>query len=178
MDRIGTLKEARDNVHADIQRCITTIRELAAQPISTPESGLGLLQRLRRETYEDLNQIQHEYSILEAAQWLIVNGICAPNTEWLWNPRQTGGRQEPDLRGLNQQKIIISAEVTTSEKPEGIIDTRMRDTLEKLSRAEGGMFYFVRTDAMATRARTKITKAGWLITVVRLPLQMEVLKSE
>jgi hypothetical protein len=178
MKRIGTFLDARKKLYADIERCLAEIRTLSAQTFSTPESGVSLLHRLRRATYEDLNQIQHEYLILEATRWLIDNGICAPTTEWLWNPRQTGDAQEPDLRGMDQQTIVVSAEITTSEKPDGAIDARMSKTLKKLSLLEGKKFYFVRTDAMAMRARTKITKAGWLITVSHMPLQSEVLQLE
>ena len=44
----------------------------------------------------------------------------------------------------------------------------MRDTLAKLNEMEGAKFYFIRSDAIEMRARTKIKKNGWNITVINL----------
>jgi hypothetical protein len=129
---------------------------------------VSILDRLRKETYEDLNQIQHEHLILRAAEWLLSEKLCPPATVWLWNPRQTGDHQEPDLRGIHNTKIVVSGEITTSESPNGVIDTRMRQTLSKLSAMAGVKYYFVRTEPMRKRARTKIAKNAWLIQVVKL----------
>ena len=63
---------------------------------------------------------------------------------------------------------MISAEITTSEKPVGTIDSRMQKTLAKLAEMQGAKFYFVRTPQMQQRANTKITKVGWNIEVVQL----------
>jgi hypothetical protein len=65
-------------------------------------------------------------------------------------------------------EIVLSAEVTTSERPVGIIDTRIRDTLAKLSTMPGRRFYFVRTDTMGQRAMTKVEKGGFPIEVRRI----------
>lgn len=115
------------------------------------------------------HQIQHEHMILLAADWLIREGRCDARTEWSWNPRQTGDNTEPDLRGCLDGAITVSAEITTSKKPDGVIATRMAGTLQKLSQMQGALFYFVRTDSMSNRARTKTKKAQWPIEVVRLP---------
>jgi hypothetical protein len=62
--------------------------------------------------------------------------------------------------------VVLCAEATTSEKPVGTIDERMFKTLDKLSQMQAKKFYFVRTQAMATRARTKAAKNSWNIEVV------------
>jgi hypothetical protein len=170
MERLGTFTDASAKVLADVRRCLTTIQGLSALPFETPEAGVAILQRLRSETYEDLNQIQHEHLIVRAALWLIAGNICPLTTEWFWNPRQTGDDQEPDLQGLDQGAVIVSAEITTSAKPDGVIDTRMRNTLRKLSATPGAKYYFVRTESMRNRAFTKVDRAGWTIQVVLLPL--------
>lgn len=168
MDRLGTFADASNKVLADIQRCIARVQALSAQPFETASAGVGVLQALRRETYEDLNQIQHEHLILRAAQWLLAENICRTDTEWFWNPRQTGNHEEPDLRGVEGAQVVVSAEITTSERPQGVIDTRMQRTLAKLARTEGAKFYFVCTEAMRQRASIKIAKAGWPIQAVAL----------
>jgi hypothetical protein len=114
-----------------------------------------------------LNQIQHEFLLLQGLAWLSKNGFES-EIDWDWNPRQTGGGNEPDLRGSVNGKILVSAEASTSEKPQGILDTRMRKTLEKLSRMDGQRFYFVSSDEMMKRAETKILKANWSIKVVKV----------
>ena len=168
MEPIGTARDATDKVLKDLQRCLATVRLLAASTFETPEAGIAVLRKLRRETYEDINQIQHEHSILLAAQWLIENGKCSRTTEWSWNPRQTGTATEPDLQGHDKGSVVVSAEITTSERPVGVIDTRMGKTLGKLSAMAGERYYFVCSERMLNRAQTKVAKAGWPITVVLL----------
>jgi hypothetical protein len=166
MKILGTLTEAHEKIWSDTQRLIGGIQSISSPAVTSIEEGIGLLQRLRQESYEDLNQIQHEHTILLAAEWLIHRGFADLATKWLWNPRQTGDASEPDLRGVSGKQISISAEITTSAAPNGVIDTRMARTLAKLSLMPGGRFYFVKTAVMANRARTKIRKAGWAISVV------------
>lgn len=168
MEKIGTFQEAHSKVLTDIQKVLATIHQISLKPCTSAEVGIRILDRLRKEAYEDLNQIQHEHLIVRAAEWLLANNKCQPETLWHWNPRQTGDHSEPDLRGLCNEKIILSAEITTSENPVGTIDTRMQKTLAKLSEMEGARYYFVRTETMRQRAATKVSKGNWRIEVVKL----------
>ena len=140
---------------------------MSAKDVQDVHHGILQLREIRSSIYEDLNQIQHEYLILRALGWLRDNGFGSV-VEWEWNPRQTGTANEPDLRGSLNGTILVSAEASASENPIGMVDKRMRETLGKLSQMGGERFYFVRTDVMANRARTKISKAQWAITVVRV----------
>ena len=170
MEPLGTIEEAEEKVLSDVHRCLSRIKQLAVQPFETAGSGVSILRRIRSETYEDLNQIQHEYFVLRAAQWLLTNRVCEQGTMWWWNPRQTGTSREPDLQGRRHNgDVVLAAEITTSESSEGKIDTRMRITLTKLSEMEGARYYFVCTDSMRQRANTKVARAGWPITVVMIP---------
>ncbi|NJC87172.1 MAG: hypothetical protein FIB02_01335 [Desulfuromonas sp.] len=168
MDKLGTFAEAHRKVLADIQKILATVQKHSSLPCTTAEAGIKILNRLRKETYEDLNQIQHEHLIVRAAEWIIAKEKCPPETVWYWNPRQTGDHSEPDLRGTCAGKIVVSAEITTSENPVGTIDTRMQKTLAKLSEMQGARYYFVRTETMRQRAETKVVKGGWRIEVVIL----------
>ncbi|RFP26159.1 hypothetical protein D0T25_01215 [Duganella sp. BJB488] len=167
MQLIGDIEQLRQQVFNDIKHSLASIQELAAQPHPTLESGIRILERLRAECYEDLNQIQHEFLALQAAEHLLKLNA---SVELSWNPRQTGTADEPDIRGMSMEAIIFSAEVTASPRPSGAIDVRMRDTLQKLSTFPGEKFYFVRTAEMSKRASSKIAKAGWSINVVLMPL--------
>src|SRR5690606_34186229 len=97
MHRLGTIEEARAKVLADGRRCMERIRTIASTPFDDPDTAVEILQRVRSESYEDLNQIQHEHLILCAVEWLLKDGVCPSETEWHWNPRQTGDHTEPDL---------------------------------------------------------------------------------
>jgi hypothetical protein len=176
MERLGTFDEAKSKVYADVKRFLATIHNISALPCTAVENGIAVLDRLRTETYEDLNQIQHEYMIVCAAQWLLAEKQCPSETQWFWNPRQTGDNSEPDLRGVYQENIIIAAEITTSPKPAGTIDGRMQNTLSKLARMDGRKYYFVRTEAMYKRAETKVKKGGWEIQIIQLPLPQNALQ--
>ena len=160
--------DAEAKVLADIRAVLHPIRATALhEPVSVHE-GIALLLALRQEIYEDLNQIQHEYLILRGAEWLRANGHPEPQKRWFWNPRQTGDETEPDLAVFLNGQQIVSGEVTASENPNGSIDTRMADTLRKLSTMPGQKLYFVRTETMRQRAATKVGKTHSLIQVVLL----------
>jgi hypothetical protein len=167
MERIGDVAAARQKVFTDIGGFMAIVHRLSSAPISSIEEGGNRLRQLRAGVYEDLNQIQHEHMILIALEWLTQNLDWPEATEWFWNPRQTGDANEPDLRAVHEGRTLVSAEITTSEKPVGSIDTRMRSTLAKLSRMDGEHYYFVRSREMFKRANTKVAVAGWNISVIQ-----------
>src|SRR6476660_1456358 len=109
MEPIGTIGDATAKVLNDLRRCVATVRRLAARQFKTPDDGVALLRELRKATYEEINQIQHEHSILKAAQWLVENQHCPHSTAWSWNPRQTGTADEPDLEGRHKGAVVVSA---------------------------------------------------------------------
>lgn len=169
MKLLGTFAAAREKIVADVAHLLSAVRGLSAKPSTSLNDGISNLRQLRQAVYEDLNQIQHEYMAVCAADWLIENKHVPRDTIWSWNPRQTGKHNEPDLLGQRANEAIVSAEITTSEKPNGVIDTRMRKTLAKLSKMDGKKFYFVRTEAMLQRATTKIKKLNLDIKAQLLP---------
>lgn len=168
MERIDNIEQVKEKVLSDMNTFLTSVREFAGENVEDLGVGLSKLRSIRSSVYENLNQIQHEYLILQGLIWLNSNGCAHPETQWYWNPRQTGDSSEPDLRGIYEGQVVISAEATTSEKPQGVIDSRMRKTMAKLNQMEGKKFYFIRTNAMEMRANTKRTNNDWQITVVKL----------
>lgn len=168
MERIDNIEQAKEKVLTDMNSFLSSVRNLAGENITDLRAGLFTLRNIRSSVYENLNQIQHEYLILEGLIWLNSNGHAHPDTQWYWNPRQTGDSTEPDLRGISGGKAVISAEATTSEKPQGVIDTRMKNTMAKLNEMKGNKFYFIRTNPMEMRANTKAKNNSWQITVVKL----------
>lgn len=169
------MKPVRDLFNAEqrvvIEACdlLVHIRERCSVAVGSPSEALAVISDVRDLAYESLNQLQHEYLILLAVKYLIEVRSFPEDTIWYWNPRSTGGIDEPDLKGLVDGNVVVSAEVTTSRRPVGTIDVRMRATLSKLSGFEGEKFYFVRTTAMARRAATIITKSGYEISEILLP---------
>ena len=162
------LSTAKDKILADIRRYVAEVQCITRSPVETVEDGIRMLVALRKTSYEDLNQIQHEYAAFCAVNWLIAQRRAPEGVTWRWNPRQTGDAAEPDIRAVLEGKAIISGEVTTSPEPKGLIDSRMASTLRKLAAMEGQRFYFVLTAAMANRARTKSAKARYELDVVQL----------
>jgi len=162
------LPNARAKVLADIRAFIDALRPLTIQTPASLADGIAALRQIRRTSYEELNQIQHEYLILTAAEWLGTQGLLPANATLHWNPRQTGDASEPDLAVVQAGKQIVAAEITASDKPVGTIDTRMAKTLKKLALMQGDKFYFVRTSSMSARAHTKVLRGGWPIRVVCL----------
>ena len=166
MEKIGTIKNANRKLELDISKLISQGRTIFQTSPKNMKEGLKILSSLRNELYEDLNQIQHEALLVEAIQYLENQRNFPDNIDWLWNPRQTGNSSEPDIRGIVQNKIVVSAEATASESPGGFVDTRMESTLLKLNRMKGEHYYFVRTDTMRKRAETKVAKSHYNIVVI------------
>ena len=168
MERISNLKMAEKDVFQKAKRLIVEVRRVSTEDPSNLKSAIELLQHLRKAVYEDLNQIQHEAMILRAALVLQSDEFDKEDMEWYWNPRQTGGTDEPDLRGTVRGQIRLSAEVTASERPIGSIDRRMGSTLNKLSKMPGKKLYFVRTSVMEKRAISKVSRVGYQVEVSRV----------
>jgi hypothetical protein len=125
MIALPSLDAAERAVLSDAQRLVAIVRAHAAREPETVAEALALLSALRSETYEDLNQIQHEHCIIRGARWLLKEGIVDDAIRWSWNPRQTGTGTEPDLSGDAGQTRVVSAEITTSVNPVVKIDERM-----------------------------------------------------
>lgn len=168
MKKLLDIEAAREKVLNDALACVARIREIALPEFSTAAEGVKVLRTLRTEAYENLNQIQHEHMVLCALEWLAAKLGESTIVEWSWNPRQTGTNSEPDLRGVKDGEIMISAEITTSQKPIGTIATRMQSTLEKLAQMPGQKYYFVATQQMQKLASTKVASKQWGIEVVLL----------
>lgn len=162
------LTTAEGKILADLRAYMTELQRLTRAPVERVEEGIRMLVGLRRATYEDLNQIQQEYAALCAVHWLIAQRRAPEGTAWQWNPRQTGDASEPDIRGVFEDRVIISGELTTSPLPKGFIDSRMAFTLRKLAEMKGERFYFVLSREMANRACTKAAKARYALEVVQL----------
>ena len=168
MKKITSLSEAQNKVLRDLRVCIKRIHDLTQAHVETVKEGIAIIRAIRTELYEDLNQIQHEEMILRAIDYLQKKEVRGSKIEWNWNPRQTGSGDEPDLVGRENDCIVISAEITTSEKPVGVLDKRMKATLDKLNKMKGRKYYFVRTSIMENRALTKIEKSKHSIEVRKI----------
>jgi len=166
MKPLGSIKSASDDVLKDARKLLESLHVHAVHEPTTAAEAIKSLKHIRQEIYESLNQIQHEYLIIQAAKWLQIYDPTLVEASWLWNPRQTGGYNEPDLAVVRREANLISAEITTSTDPKGLIDSRMRDTLAKLSQMQGKKFYFVLTEKMRRRAQTKVSKSEWDINIV------------
>ena len=168
MEEIGNIGSAESRLLAQLKGVFSHIREAGHAQPGNLESGLEILNSLRRLIYEDMNQLQHEALILQTAKLLQAEFYPAIPIKWLWNPRQTGGKDEPDLQGLDHERVIVSAEITTSQNPKGGIGSRMAMTLKKLSAMLGDKYYVVATEDMEQRAKLKLNNLGYQINVLRL----------
>jgi hypothetical protein len=151
-----------------LRECVARIQELIEPGFADVSSAVALLRLLRSGSAEDINQLQHAALALAAVRHIQAQRPDTTTLSWFWHPFQTGGIDEPDLRATDGARVVISAEVTASERPAGVIDSRMAHTLQKLATMPGDLFYFVRTDAMRRRAQTKIQNVGYAITAATI----------
>ncbi|MER9233979.1 hypothetical protein NKI56_18065 [Mesorhizobium sp. M0622] len=168
MPVINDLGQLRADLERRASAYAARARELLSGEIGNLEQQMGLLQQFRSQSYELINQLQHEFLIIRALEWLERRPAFDSITQWTWHPTSTGTATEPDLLGCRGNEALISAEITTSANPDGVINHRMKRTLHKSASMSGERFYFVASVTMATRATTKVRKAGYLISVVNL----------
>ena len=168
MKRIVDLSTEERRLFKEAGNLLVKIRATVKDEPRDLAGMVETLEGLRAQTYEDINQTQHEAMILRAAKSLQKGDFLGRDIEWHWNPRQTGTADEPDLRGIFAGHTVVSAEITTSPDAKGALDSRMRATLEKLSTMEGKRIFFVRTAPMLRRAETKVSKAGYQVEVRRI----------
>lgn len=170
MQTIGDITATELKLLNQLKEEFSNFRLASQTEVKDLDKGLEILKGLRHLVYENMNQLQHEALILKTVR--LIQDKFYPNVhiKWFWNPRQTGGKNEPDLQGLYQDKVIISAEVTTSLKPQGTIDSRMAKTLKKLSIMLGNKYYVVINEEMEQRAKSKVNRLGYEINVLRLEL--------
>ena len=154
--------EQEQILQVEIKNIFNSIQQLTKNIPDNLNEQVSRLFQLRSEVYEELNQLQHKSLILTVAK--LLKKEFPEINRWTWHPKQTSNPDEADLTGYTDSIVIISAEVTTSIKPVGTIDTRMRKTLNSLNRKNGKLFYFVQTTEMFNRATSKITKNNWDIT--------------
>jgi len=169
MKEIGDIGLAETALLNELKQIFHHIRLAGKAEPTNLEVGLEILKKLRQLVYEDMNQLQHEALILKAAKLLQDEFYSAVAVNWVWNPRQTGSKDEPDLRGVGKDgRAVVSAEVTSSESPRGTIDKRMSATLTKLSAMPGDKYYVVTTEEMERRAKSKLQSLGYEITILRI----------
>lgn len=169
MEEIGDIACIETTLLNELKEMFSRFRLVGKAEPTNLELGLEILQNLRSLVYESMNQLQHEALILEVVKLLEAEFYPSIAVKWLWNPRQTGHKDEPDLRGMeNGGQIIVSAEVTTSENPGGAIDKRMAKTLAKLSTMPGDKYYVVTSEQMECRAKSKLQSLGYEITILRI----------
>ena len=166
MEHVASLENAKNKLRNDISAIVSDTKAIISDENDDLNMGLDLLERLRKAIYEDLNQVLHEALLVRGIEYLNGRNDLQHPIDWYWNPRQTGTGDEPDLQGRFNNEVVVSAEASTSAKPQGVIDSRMRDTLTKLSRMNGILFYFVTTQKMMARAETKVRRLGFQITVI------------
>ena len=147
-----------------LRGCIATIQQIVATGASDIPAGVALLRLVRSRAYEDINQLQHEALLLEAAARLRTLRPDLVAMSWFWNPSNTGTGKEPDLRIMSGSEIVVSVEATASERAIGTITARLKRTLSKLQDMPGDRFYFVRTQHMLEAAQREIRLANYAIT--------------
>ena len=114
MERIDNIEQAKVKVLTDMNAFLSSIRGVSDENVSDLGVGLSKLRSIRSSMYENLNQIQHEYLILQGLIWLRSNDHVPLGTQWYWNPRQTGDSTEPDLRGTSKGQVVISISLPLS----------------------------------------------------------------
>lgn len=169
MEEIGDIACAETALLSELKEMFSRFRLAGNVEPTNLELGLEILKSLRCLVYENMNQLQHEALILKVAKLLETESYPSVAVRWLWNPRQTGRKDEPDLRGIdNRGQVIVSAEVTSSQNPQGAINKRMAETLAKLSTMPGDKYYVVTSEQMERRAKSKLHSLGYGITVLRI----------
>ncbi len=143
----------------------TTKKHIETVPIEL-NAQVQLLANMRQDLYEELNQLQHAAFIIKVAEKLQIE--FPQINKWCWHAKQTSHPDFADLTGYVGDNIFLNAEVTTSLKPVGTIDKRIKSTLASLDKKQGLKLYFVLTNEMFSRAISKKTNNDFDIEIRQL----------
>jgi len=133
MEPLQDIDAERSRVLQEIRRLTSDVADIVAQEVEALDDGIRTLASLREEAYELTNQLQHTAMIFQATSELATGDFAGEEARWQWNARQTDSIEEPDPQREVNGDIVISAEVTTSQKPDGGIDPRMARSRRKRS---------------------------------------------
>jgi len=161
------IEVAKISLKERLSTTFTKASEILSRNTDDYTYQIVLLRELRSKIYENLNQLQHENLIIKAAEEF--KRRYPEIDEWHWHPNQTSGKLEPDLQGSSKGTIVVSAEITTSQKPIGTINMRMKKVMKKLEECPGDKYYVVETDSMKKNADVKI-KNGIVKNVTAIQL--------
>ena len=168
MKQLKDIPSEEAAILASLRECVARIQQLIAPAITDVSSGVFRASFAAQRSRRGHHQLKHAALVLEAARHIQSQRPETASLDWYWHPFQTGGIDEPDLQARSGSEVVISAEATASECPDGAIDTRMAHTLKKLQAMPGERFYFVRTESMQQRAQTKVQKAGYAISIATI----------
>ncbi len=157
------INKEKSSIQKRIKMFFDNIKNIAEYKTNDIQSNLITIYELRTKIYEELNQLQHAYLIILAAEEL--KKEHKEINIWFWHPEQTSSLGYTDLTGFCNDKVILRAEVTTSAKPQGSIDTRMYNVLEKLNDYPGLKYYYVVTKEMKQRAEIKKRKHNYNVEI-------------
>jgi hypothetical protein len=150
-----TIETAKKEFEEKLKAKLQGLANLIAVNCINLADQINLINQIRTNIYEDLNQFQHAFLLIKSAEYF---KIKFPEIDkWEWHPFQTSGDLEPDLRGYCKDKILVNVEATTAQNPRGKIDTGMKKTLFKLNKhIQGDNYYVIQTEKMLERAKSKI----------------------
>ena len=149
------IETAKKEFEEKLKAKLESLANLIAVKCTNLADQINLINQIRTEIYEDLNQFQHAYLLIKSAEYFKTE--FPEIDKWEWHPFQTSGDLEPDLRGYYMDKVLINVEATTAQNPKGKIDTGMKKTLFKLNQhIQGDNYYVIQTDKMLERAKSKI----------------------
>jgi hypothetical protein len=159
------IEKAEKELENKIDNLLVGLIEFKVKKDDALLEKVNILNKIRLNFYENINQFQHENLLIETAKRLQSDYEI---DIWKWHPNQTSKKDEVDLMGFKNEKLVVCAEVTTSNNPDGRIDTIMRNTLEGLQKINADRFYVVTTEKMYNRAINKAKNRGLNINILKL----------
>ncbi len=176
MTYMKTFSLDRDNLQRTfLENKIQTFQlNLADKAKTLPDSlysALHTLQGIRMGFYEDLNQLFHVAAIVSAYNELIKMKKSHSKLEWEWNPTQQGAGNEPDLRGIKKNKVVVSAEVKTAHDVAGTTVKQIKNVCRKLNKTEGLKILFVANEKVEDFAKAFVKREKLKIKVVSLKIR-------
>ena len=116
---------------------------------------MAVMQNLKKCASEQINQLPHRHVTLLAIQSVQRYRPSTRKLKWNWHPEQTSSRGDADATACTREgREVVQIEATTSPKPGGAIDSKMRKKLEELSKMKGRYkYYCVVSKSMAKRAK-------------------------
>ncbi len=131
MENAIDIKKKKEEIKLKVEKTLNTISESVLSFNNTDDvtSTTKSLREMFNKLQGTIYQLDKDSMILQAIDWITKYKNLSDKTTWILNSQLTKDSSLPDIQARLWRKTSLSAMVSTSEKPVGVINSRITNNL-------------------------------------------------